>query len=103
MQVLLGLVAGEVGLEPATHTVRTGEIVIAVKNVLDIEHTFVIPDLGIEETMAPGETTVATFETTEPGTYAFEIADDLAGSLDITEQQASRRNLARNHCGRSVP
>lgn len=83
----LGLVAAETGFEPATLIAPLGEVVLTVENPLDVERTFVIPDLGIEQTLAPGETTEVVFEATEPGTYAYMIEgeDDLTGELEITE------------------
>ena len=81
------LVAAETGFEPATLMAPVGEVVLNVENPSGVERTFLIPDLGIEEALAPGETTEVTFEVTEPGTYPFMIEgeNELTGELEITE------------------
>lgn len=58
---------------PATKTVAAGEPLTLANNA-DAERTFVIEELGIEETVAPGDELEVTVD--EPGTYGYAVLED---------------------------
>jgi plastocyanin len=56
--------------EPKTVTIKRGEkVTLTLHNEGQVEHTFTIKGLGIDEEVEPGKSKTVTIEGKQPGTY----------------------------------
>lgn len=84
------------GWDPSRVVVREGEVLRLTLRSMDITHSFVIPDLGVDSgPLKPGETVVLELQVERPGVYVFYCGiwcspkhEEMRGRLIVVEAGA---------------